>query len=175
MDKVFRIKVEHQEASGIPSIDVDFGRVTVILGANGAGKSRLLGWIKDNAQKYFGVGIPAIYIEGGRVARIPPNIYLDHSETNRHRTAADSIEAHKGKRLQLLSERIRDAFITNYNKGVEEKVKHSDKANEWIESGMHGPPPTRPEPPLDRLGRLFNNALCFPGYFGHAPSVMVDG
>jgi ABC-type cobalamin/Fe3+-siderophores transport system ATPase subunit len=156
---MYRIKVEGQGNAGVPDIDADFGRVTVILGANGAGKSRLLEWIKNNANQAFGGMRPVIYIEGGRVAQIPPNLHLDHREVNFHRTAESSLKQHRTKRLQSLSTRIKDALVTHYNRGLEERGTHSDAVTAWMAAGKNGPAPERQEPPLLRLARLFSGAL----------------
>jgi predicted ATPase len=41
-------------ADGLPHVQAQFGRVTVILGANGTGKSKLLTHIKQMLQNSFG-------------------------------------------------------------------------------------------------------------------------
>ena len=49
--------------------EFDFGHVTVILGANGSGKSKLLLEITEALAIEKGEGV-AVYVEGGRAIRI---------------------------------------------------------------------------------------------------------
>src|SRR5437764_62321 len=62
---------------GIPRVDALFGRVTVILGANGAGKTKLLQHILLN--KVLGQEKKYVRVEGTRGGSIPGQINMSHS------------------------------------------------------------------------------------------------
>ena len=52
--------------AGCPHIRCECGRITVLLGANGTGKSQALRLLKDSAAT-FGADRKRVYVEGGRV------------------------------------------------------------------------------------------------------------
>ena len=61
----FRVKLDGN-AAGTRALDAEFGRVNVILGANGTGKSKTIIALIQQAA-IFGSGRPVVYVEGGRV------------------------------------------------------------------------------------------------------------
>ena len=62
---------------GMPHIKTEFGRITVLLGANGTGKSRALKAIRGMTASFGQENRPAVYIEGGRVITIPASLVSD--------------------------------------------------------------------------------------------------
>ena len=61
-----------------------FSRVNVILGANGAGKSKFLTELKDSVAALTS-GAKAVYIEGGRTIKIKDVLQLDHTNVGSSR------------------------------------------------------------------------------------------
>lgn len=156
---MYDIKISGQKAEGIPELQAQFGRVTVILGANGTGKSRLLVFLRDHRRDAFGGDRPIIYVEGGRAVVIPEQIKSDFTDIRLFETHKQALKEHTAKRHLHLTSRIKDAIMVLIRRGEEDKAKHSDAVDRWIKAGKPGDCPERSEPPLDRLFRLFNEAL----------------
>src|ERR1044071_9310753 len=73
----YKINISSDDGLGIPNIDAYFGRITVLLGANGTGKSRALKRLCDQSFN-FGLRPQAVvYMEGGRVIPIPKALKYD--------------------------------------------------------------------------------------------------
>lgn len=132
----------------------DFQRVNVILGANGAGKSKLLSEIRDNVSQITG-GKKAVYIEGGRTIKIRDVLQLDHTNYGHFDRYESAITTYLSKRNQLLADRVFDALIVLDKKDAQLKSAHSDAVEMWIEAGQQGDCPKRKQPPLDHLFELF--------------------
>ena len=68
----FRFGLNDDSATGwLPAVTTrDFGRVTVILGANGCGKSKLLRML-SRKPVVNDVSLETIFVEGGRALQIP--------------------------------------------------------------------------------------------------------
>lgn len=132
----------------------DFQRVNVILGANGAGKSKLLTEIRDNVSQITG-GKKAVYIEGGRTIKIRDVLQLDHTNYGQFDRYDSAISTYLNKRNQLLADRVFDALIVLDKKQVQLKSAHSDAVEKWVEAGHEGEYPKRKQPPLEHLFELF--------------------
>lgn len=132
----------------------DFERVNVILGANGAGKSKLLTEIRDHAG-VITEGKKAVYIEGGRTIKIRDILQLDHTNFGQFDRYESAFNTYQNKRNQFLAERVFDAMIVLDKKEAQLKSAHSDAVEKWIESGQEGECPKRKQPPLEHLFELF--------------------
>jgi ABC-type multidrug transport system ATPase subunit len=147
------------QGAGVPELEARFGRVTVILGANGTGKSRLLQFIAGNFAGLFGEERLQRRVEGGRAVKIPPHISVNRNTIDTHGTYQRALKQYDRKRGNELASRLTDAFHVLERQGQEEKERHSDAVAAWSRAGKNGDCPEREEPPLDRLARLFNEAL----------------
>jgi len=160
---MYELNIKRGAGPGAPEVTGQIGRISAILGANGTGKSRLFAIIRDNPHLLTpnpsSQSRPFIYIEGGRVVAIPSEIRLTRQTADEYSTYPKALQQHRNKRNQKLADRIRDALLTLERLGVEEKQAHSDAVDAWLKGGRTGDCPTRKEPPLDRLARLFNVAL----------------
>jgi ABC-type lipoprotein export system ATPase subunit len=132
----------------------DFGRVNVILGANGAGKSKLLTEIRDQAAQITN-GKKAVYIEGGRTIKIKDVLQLDHTNFGQFDRYESAFSTYQNKRNQFLAERVFDALMVLDKKEAQLKSAHSDAVEKWIEAGHKGECPKRKQPPLEHLFELF--------------------
>jgi len=132
----------------------DFERVNVILGANGAGKSKLLTEIRDNSLQITD-GKKVVYIEGGRTIKIRDVLQLDHTNYGQFDRYESAFSTYQSKRNQFLAERVFDALIVLDKKEAQLKSAHSDAVERWIEAGHIGECPKRKQPPLEHLFELF--------------------
>ncbi len=132
----------------------DFERVNVILGANGAGKSKLLTEIRDHAGAIT-AGKKAVYIEGGRTIKIRDVLQLDHTNYGQFDRYESAFNTYQNKRSQSLADRVFDALIVLDKKEAQLKSAHSDAVEKWVESGQKGDCPKRKQPPLEHLFDLF--------------------
>jgi hypothetical protein len=139
---------------GVEDSDIMFGRVTVLLGANGSGKSWALRVVRDFQNGSFGRPRPAVYVEGGRAVAIPSTLQPSVGNMHEHGSFDTALNQHRQKRTQGLRQRLDHALFALQLKTSIEKIAHSDAAHAWVESGSKGRPPERPEPPLDKLFRL---------------------
>lgn len=132
----------------------DFQRINVILGANGAGKSKLLTEIRDNVWQITG-GKKSVYIEGGRTIKIRDILQLDHTNFGQFDRYESAVSTYLNKRNQLLADRVFDALIVLDKKQAQLKSAHSDSVEKWVEEGKNGECPKRTQPPLEHLFELF--------------------
>ncbi len=135
--------------------EFDFGRVNVILGANGAGKSTFLQELKGHIATIF-PGAKTVYIEGGRTIKITDVLQLDHRNVQQYDRLESALQAYEGKRANSLADRVFDALVILEKKGLQLKSQHSDDVEKWVASGQKGECPKRKQPPLDKLFELFN-------------------
>src|ERR1700681_1036865 len=147
----YRIEVSGNPNIGVPAIAATLGRINVILGSNGTGKSKALKQLRD-LRANFGDRSP-VYIEGGRVINIPHAITFDHQTFNEFGTFSKAQKAFRSRRFQSLAVRTRDAFFLLERKGQQLKVAHSDAVVEWQGAGARGPCPVLGEDPLLGLFR----------------------
>ncbi len=137
-----------------PSTPFNFGRVNVILGANGAGKSHVLREIKLFAANNAPGSV--VFIEGGRTIQIADVITLDVKNYNRYDKLETAATYYSRKRAESLADRIFDLIVVLEKKEQQLKGEHSDAVTEWARSGGHGQPPVRAPTPMARLFGLFS-------------------
>ncbi len=184
----YSISVSGHEKEGIPSLSATFGRVTVLLGANGSGKSRLLGFLRGNRSNDFGGQRPHVFVEGGRVVSLPNHLQLDHNTVGTHGTYQQALKQYNNKVGGKVVSRVHDALFVLERKGDEDRGRHSDAVSLWQEQGCKGPCPERAETPLGRLFRLFGsifptlkleydrpNLSVQKGTYAYSPSSLSDG
>ena len=132
----------------------DFSRISVVLGSNGAGKSKLLTEIRDHAREVTG-GKKAVYIEGGRTIKIQDVLQLSLQNFGQFDRYESAFNTYQSKRNQSLAERVFDALIVLDKKDAQLKSAHSDAVEKWAKSGQEGDCPKRRQPPLEHLFELF--------------------
>lgn len=138
-----------------PNFQFDFGRINVILGANGAGKSKFLTELKDAVSSLTN-GAKAVYIEGGRTIKIKDVLQLDHTNVNQFDRMESALTHYTNKRATSLADRVFDALVVLDKRDAQVKSQHSDAVAMWSKGGHVGPCPQRAQPPLDHLFELFN-------------------
>ena len=132
-----------------------FSRINVILGANGAGKSKFLTELKDSVSSLTN-GAKAVYIEGGRTIKIKDVLQLDHTNVGQFDRMESALTHYANKRATSLADRVFDALVVLDKRDTQVKSQHSDAVAQWSKDGQVGPCPKRPQPPLDHLFELFN-------------------
>ena len=132
-----------------------FGRINVILGANGAGKSKFLTELKDSVAVLTD-GAKAVYIEGGRTIKIKDVLQLDHTNVVQFERMDSALAHYANKRATSLADRVFDALVVLDKRDTQVKSHHSDSVAQWSKDGQIGPCPTRAQPPLEHLFELFN-------------------
>ncbi len=136
--------------------DFSFGKINVILGANGSGKSKLLVEIRDNAHSIFTRSAnKIIYVEGGRAINVNGNLQLNRNNFNQFRSIDIASQTRQEKLKSTIASRIQESLILLDVKGQEIKSNHSDKVDEWKQNGMNGSYPERETPPIEKLINLF--------------------
>lgn len=132
-----------------------FSRVNVILGANGAGKSKFLTELKDSVSALTN-GAKAVYIEGGRTITIKDVLQLDHTNVKQFDRMESALAHYTNKRATSLADRLFDALVVLDKRDTQVKSQHSDAVAEWSKGGHVGACPQRAQPPMDHLFELFN-------------------
>ena len=138
-----------------PGEKIKIERVTVLLGANGAGKSRILKEIKTKLAQV----LPAkklIYVEGGRAIDISTTLSRRGGPANRTDSFEQLEENYVNKKDRSLKGRINDALSLLDKKAQLIKDEHSDKMHKWQSEGSKGIAPIREDLPLIKLFSLFN-------------------
>lgn len=132
----------------------EFGRINVILGANGSGKSRLLSELRDAVPGLLS-GTKAVYIEGGRAIKLEDVLKLDAKNFQHFDKLESAFKQWDRKRTSSLADRVFDALVVLEKRELALKAQHSDAVEAWNATGRSGPYPTRPRAPLARLFELF--------------------
>jgi hypothetical protein len=140
----------------VPQIDAYFGRITVLLGSNGTGKSRALQCIRSMSYNFGGGSRPVVYIEGGRVIDIPSAIMFDYQTYTEFGTLQRAKQTFTGRRLSSLRQRTKDAFYLLERRSDALKITHSDAVTEWQRNGALGECPVLEDDPLKRLFKMFS-------------------
>lgn len=135
--------------------EIDISRVTVILGANGSGKSSVLNEIKENVQNIC-PGKKVVYVEGGRAISLKNSLRLTRQNFENYQDYEKAKNTYEEKRAKSLSDRVYDALMVLERKEMAIKAEHSDAVEKWHHRGNEGSCPVRETPPLERLFGLFH-------------------
>jgi ABC-type branched-subunit amino acid transport system ATPase component len=156
----FLVDIPGKPGEGVPALKATFGRVTIIMGANGSGKSRLLRALSKHYPGRFGEPVrPVVFIEGGRVMTVPGSVALNRNTINQFPSYDKVVKRHQGMLAQTIAERVQFAFFALERRTEYEKVAHSDRAESWAKAGQIGDYPSRGEAPLDALFRRFRDVF----------------
>src|SRR5688572_29012568 len=118
----YDIVIDPAPDAGLAGLRATFGRVTVLLGANGSGKSKLMEALKSQA--YEGVR-PVVYVEGGRTVAPPDSLGLKPKELRLYQSVSVSTATHQAQLKESLSSRVKHAFMLLDQLGQEKRLKHS--------------------------------------------------
>lgn len=134
------------DVTGLPIIpEQEFGRVVVILGANGAGKSRLLHSL-SRTSTVGGEIRPAVYVEGGRSIRL--DLRDDHK---------GQYKARKYEQRDNLTNRMSHMLYLLESERDADEMVHADALLQWDKSnGELKDKPTRRKSKFDELCEAFN-------------------
>lgn len=150
----FHVRIKGN-ATGRPSVEADFGRVTVVMGANGCGKTQLLRELAHPAlypnqplgpehSRPFDRR-PLLYIEGGRVSNPPEQIDPRQMDS----------QMFQRQPKVTLDSRL-DRTIRELLEGQQLNESEYDAALlKWAKEGAVGPKPERGEYKIDNLAALF--------------------
>lgn len=189
MPESYRITLEGDVQQGWAGLEGQFGRVNVVLGANGTGKSKLLQRLRSMPAEFGGTR-PVAYVEGGRVVKPPVSVALDRNTINAFRNLKQASDQHRQQKQNNLADRIAHLFVLLDRLGEQGRSAHSDAVTLWIRDGKPGDPPEREEPPLEKLFRLFSEifpeiriwvdpeskqVLCEKGGSQYNPNGLSDG
>lgn len=133
---------------------LELSNVTVILGANGSGKSSVLREVMQNVESLC-PGKKAVYVEGGRAINLQNTLQLTRQNFSQYQDYARAKSTYEGKRQAKLSDRVYDALMVLERKELAIKAAHSDEVESWSQRGHEGSYPIRETPPLERLFALF--------------------
>ena len=137
-------------SSQLGNREITLSQVTVFLGANGAGKSKVLNEVKQNIEAIC-PGKKAVYVEGGRAISRQNTLQLTRQNFNQYQDYARAKTTYEQKRQSNLSDRVYDALMVLERKELAIKAKHSDEVEDWNAKGQEGSCPIREVPPLEKL------------------------
>lgn len=130
-----------------------FGRINVLLGANGTGKSKVLAEIRDWIAKAGGT--KPVFIEGGRTIKLEDVLKLDAKNFQQYDRLESAIAQYERKRAKSLADRVFDALVVLEKRELQLKARHSDEVEVWAVGARSSDYPKRPPAPLGRLFELF--------------------
>ena len=188
-DREHEILIPANTVIGRDKWELTLGQVTVFLGANGTGKSRLMSDMMSVASQFAG-DAPVVYVEGGRAITPPDTLALTRNNFQQFGTLQLAQNTHSGQLQRKLTERVQAALLLLDRMGQEGKIKHSDVASSWNQNGRPGDFPLPEEAPLAMLFALFHRLFpeitlsidadskvlnCVRGGGQYQPSNLSDG
>jgi hypothetical protein len=183
----FDVDISAQPEKGLPELRIRLGRVSIILGANGSGKSKLLSKMNTNAQHaycYKGVQqseaqqgfeqrsaavyqnehpkqrLP-IFVAGGRAASVPG------SENAIGSSDLKSYFYEKANLPNLTRGKppVYSMYATLFS--IEDRIEseYKQRLHEWVNNDCDGDKPIKAEPIFDVLfsefNKIFPDITCF--------------
>jgi energy-coupling factor transporter ATP-binding protein EcfA2 len=140
--------------NGLPPFSADFEHVNVIMGANGSGKSKLLGVIASNLVG-TGHAYKPVLVEGGRTTEFKTNVRVDQQSWHIYNNPKGLEEGYISNRSSTLNMRMRTTLLILKALEQSRKAEHSDLVQLWCDGGKSGDCPARPEMPFTfRLAEL---------------------
>jgi ABC-type cobalamin/Fe3+-siderophores transport system ATPase subunit len=135
---------------GLPTIgEREFGRITVLLGANGSGKSRLLRALAT-VPRINGAQRSVVYVEGGRAIRFPEHIDIGSVDASYTAAQGSSLTTRIEKLLAML-EVERSDTVSEYQAAL----------YRWVNVDKEDPEKRPVEKPsrLKRINEVFSRLL----------------
>jgi hypothetical protein len=148
-----RLPIHIDAQPGMAALDIELGRITVLIGVNGSGKSRIIMQLASEASRFFSAR-PVVLAEGWRSIS-PFVLHVDPGQTS------NTIHEYKKKLPSNLSARIGEMLRTVAGKqpDVARKIKYAEAHTRWRDGGRDGPEPEMERSRLDVVIGLFNE-LC---------------
>src|ERR1700679_720659 len=109
MTFAFPFKINADPNSGIPELEGIFGRINVVLGANGAGKTKLLQQLLPNRERIFPGFSSTVCVEGGRALEIDVNVAV--SQNSLHIFTHPETAERQHSQQNALSQRLKQTFV----------------------------------------------------------------
>ncbi|MBA4026887.1 MAG: hypothetical protein C0473_01460 [Cyanobacteria bacterium DS3.002] len=158
MTSPFRHHLTTQMVStGVPAVSAEIDRITVFLGANGSGKSKLLRHLAEGNHSGAFTGFMPVYVEGGRVFKdMQAHIAMGPHNAGMFNSPAQNQTDHVNSSLNLLTQRVNTVFTLLEALGKDNALKHSSAVSEWQRNGENGESPRIGESPLQKLFDLFH-------------------
>lgn len=132
------------------------GRIAVVMGANGSGKSR---FIQNVLNQLSYTNKRLVYVEGGRTISIMPELTLNNGNLARHETESKAKHSFESRLKSPLNERVFDAFMYLKTIGIKNKIAHSDAVEIWRKSNHQNDVPLLDSDPLEDVFTEFNSIL----------------
>lgn len=150
---------------GSPSVECECGRVTVVLGANGTGKSRILKKLIDSTD-ILGAARKCVYVEGGRVVsplagKPPLNARVGRvGKRPPGEKRPWTIEEHYETSLtHTLHSRLQLVFELLVAQADPHKRRTFDALRAWKKSGRQGEQPELGDTLLDKVFDRFHQVF----------------
>ncbi len=157
MTSEFRRKIEtNMTGDGGPAISVEIDRITVFLGANGSGKSKLLKYLLQGNHSGAFDGLMPVYVEGGRVFKeLQGHVSMGQHNVTVFNFPEQGQVNHVGASAQSISGRVNSLFSLLEALGENIEKLHSREVVAWQMAGKNGECPAIKPLPLDRLFEMF--------------------
>lgn len=150
----FPFDIQAEQHSGVPALKGTFGRINVVLGANGSGKSRLLQRLINTRGSIFQGFAEVVSVEGGRAIEIQPDV---GASPNTYHIFTNPVSAETQHKQQTsLSQRLKQTFILIQSLHRLDKEDIADQFIKWKNSGEYPPSPEPKEFRFDKLKRMFS-------------------
>lgn len=153
------VKIDASPDGITPELQGTFGRINVILGENGSGKSQLLLRLFSSCEAVFGGDFRRVRIEGGRAVDIPITVGMQHNP-DVYSQVSNAVKEYMTSLTTSLRDRIHRTFFVLHALEDAEKRAHSDAVVEWMGGDRSGLLPERRTPPFARFIAMF--ASVFP-------------
>jgi ABC-type lipoprotein export system ATPase subunit len=154
----YRLQIAAHTETHFPNANLDCGRISVIIGSNGSGKTHFLNYLihtltTEGKQNNY------LKIESNRVV----SDELNQANIGKHYNEYGSPEKaeihYKGKRGGLLSQRIRYSLLLLKQRSSKEEKDYLLSIRDWANNGRAGNCPEEDESSLEKIFRLFRTVF----------------
>jgi len=161
-------------STGVPAVSVEIDRISVFLGANGSGKSRLLKHLLEGNHSGAFNGLMPVYVEGGRVFKdLQAHVTMGPHNASVFSFPDQGLVNHVGGSGNPISGRVNMLFSLLEALGENIEKTHSRDVVSWQNSGEIGPCPKIKQLPLNKLFEMFH--AIFPNLrLSKFSTIMVD-
>src|SRR5947209_3894762 len=154
-----KLEIQKTADPNVPNVNTTCGRVSVILGSNGAGKSRLLAWINSylSTQRK-----PYQYVEGARLVKdVLASMRIEHNLWEAYGTPEKAENSYKQQRGSELSNRARHSLLLLRQRSEAQKRAFYDSLKQWDKSGRQASAPMERESALETAVRLYRDVFPY--------------
>jgi len=154
----YKLQLQPHTANYFPNADFSCGRVSVIIGSNGSGKTKFLDHLIHSMvvnEREF------LKIESNRaigIELLQPSLGAHYDN---YGTPAKALSSYARERGANLSHRLKFSFLTLRQKTQLEKETYLSALQEWDQNGRQTQAPTRPEYSLDKTFRIYKNIFPY--------------